>query len=281
MTLVLIGPVCEDLIIIGVNKDSKVGGASFYQTFVYEEFYNDYLAIVNASNAGLINEFPDKSKVKLILKDDTHHFINEYPDKDNLNIRKQSTNFANIPIVEDDLKVIFDDLNLDKDNIDAFVLNPLNSNDFSMDSIDYLKSFGVPIFISLQGFLRYGGEDDSIVLKPSEILDYIFEIGDTIFLDEDEFDVIKEEKFSLSNLVITNGDKGSRIITFDDESIKINVVKCDNIKDATGCGDTYMAACVSALLNNKSFKESCDFASRIASEKLKNHGPYKKEKSKK
>ena len=40
MTLVLIGPVCEDLIIIGDEKSSKVGGASYYQSFVYEEFYN-------------------------------------------------------------------------------------------------------------------------------------------------------------------------------------------------------------------------------------------------
>ena len=49
MTLVLIGPVCEDLIIIGDEESSKTGGASFYQSFVYEEFFNDYLAIVNAS----------------------------------------------------------------------------------------------------------------------------------------------------------------------------------------------------------------------------------------
>ena len=76
MTLVLIGPACEDLILIGDDESSKVGGASFYQSYVYEEFYKDYLAIVNASNTHLINSFPDKSKVKLILKEDTHYFIN-------------------------------------------------------------------------------------------------------------------------------------------------------------------------------------------------------------
>ena len=59
MTLVLIGPICEDLIIIGDDESSKVGGASFFQSFVYEEFFNDYLAIVNASKADLINAFPE------------------------------------------------------------------------------------------------------------------------------------------------------------------------------------------------------------------------------
>ena len=276
MTLVLIGPICEDLIIIGDDESSKVGGASFFQSFVYEEFFNDYLAIVNASNADLINAFPDESKVNLILKGDTHHFINEYPDKDNLDIRHQSTNFADIPILADDLRNIFDENEINGENIDAFVLTPLNSNDFPIETLNFLKSFNVPIYISLQGFLRFMDEDNSMVLKLSDDLNHILDISDAIFMDEHEFDILKSEKIEGSNLIITNGSKGSRIIDVDGESIKINAQKCDNIVDATGCGDTYMAAYISALLNNKSLKDSGDFASSVASEKLKNFGPYKK-----
>ena len=254
MTLVLIGPACEDLIIIGDKENSKVGGASYFQSFVYEEFNEDYLAIVNASSEDLINSFPDKSKVKLILKDETHHFINEYPDKDNLDIRRQSTNFANVPILSDELKNIFEECEIDNDDIDAFVLTPLNSNDFPIEM----------------------DEDNSMILKLSDNLDHVFDISDTIFMDESEFDIIKSEKFADSNLVITNGSKGSRIIEVGGTTIKINAVKCDNIVDATGCGDTYMAAYISAILNNKTLIESADFASRIASKKLENYGPYKK-----
>ena len=276
MTLILIGPACEDLIIIGDKESSKVGGASFFQSFVYEEFYNDYLAILNASNVDLMDEFPDKSKVKIILKDDTHHFINEYPDNDNLDIRKQSTNFANVPILSDELKNILEECVIDNDDIDAFVLTPLNSNDFPIETLEFLKTFDVPIYVSLQGFLRFMDEDNLMILKLSDDLNYIFEISDTIFMDESEFDIIKSEKFEGSNLVITNGSKGSRIIEVGGTTIKINAVKCDNIVDATGCGDTYMAAYISAILNNKTFKNSADFASMIASKKLENFGPYKK-----
>ena len=278
MTLILIGPACEDLIIIGDKESSKVGGASFFQSFVYEEFYNDYLAIVNASNADLIDEFPDKSKVTLILKDDTHHFIHEHPDKDNLDMRKQSTNFANVPILSDELKNILEECEIDNEDIDAFVLTPLNSNDFPIDTLEFLKTFDVPIYVSLQGFLRFMDEDNLMILKLSDDLNYIFKISDTIFMDENEFDIIKCEKFEGSNLVITNGSKGSRIIEVDGTTIKINAVKCDNIVDATGCGDTYMAAYISAILNNKTFKNSADFASMIASQKLENFGPYKNHK---
>ena len=276
MTLVLIGPACEDLIIIGDKESSKVGGASFFQSFVYEEYYDDYLAILNASNADLIDEFPDKSKVKLILKDETHHFINEYPDKDDLDMRKQSTNFADIPILADEIRNILDECEIDDGDIDAFVLTPLNSNDFPIETLEFLKTFDVPIFISLQGFLRFKDENNSMVLKLSDDLKYIFDISDTIFLDEGEFDIIKCEKFDGSTLVITNGSKGSRILCSNDETIKINAVKCNNIVDATGCGDTYMAAYISARLKNKTFKNSADFASMIASKKLENFGPYKK-----
>ncbi len=276
MTLVLIGPACEDLIIIGDKESSKVGGASFFQSFVYEEYYDDYLAIMNASNVDLIDEFPDKSKVKLILKDETHHFINEYPDKDNLDMRKQSTNFADIPILADEIKNILDECEIDDGDIDAFVLTPLNSNDFPIETLKFLKTFDVPIFISLQGFLRFKDENNSMILKLSDDLKYVFDISDTIFMDEGEFDIIKCEKFEGSTLVITNGSKGSRIIDSNDITIKINAVKCNNIVDATGCGDTYMAAYISARLKNKTFKNSADFASMIASQKLENFGPYKK-----
>ncbi|AMK15368.1 PfkB family carbohydrate kinase [Methanobrevibacter olleyae] len=275
MTLVLIGPVCEDLIIIGDEKSSKVGGASFYQSFVYEEFYDDYLSIINTSNTDLIDKFPDKSKVKVILKEDTHYFINEYPDKDNLNIRKQFTNFANVPIFADDLKAIFDELDMNNGNIDAFVLNPLNSNDFPQETIEYLKSFELPIFVSIQGFLRFKGENDSIILKYDEGLDKIISCSEGSFMDEEEAKLIPIHNFNRSPLIITNGSKGSRIL-YDGNELKIEAVNCDNMVDATGCGDTYMASYISFRLKENSIKDSADFASLISSKKLETFGPFKK-----
>ena len=203
--------------------------------------------------------------------------VNEYPNNNNLDIRKQSTNFANIPIKKEELKIIFDEYDIDDDSIDAFVLTPLNSNDFPKETLDYLRSFDVPIFVSLQGFLRFEGEDNSMILKQSDDLDYLFSISETIFLDEGEFEIINDVNFEGTNLVITNGSKGSRILGVDGTSIKINSVQCENIVDATGCGNSYMAAYISTRLNSKTLIESGNFASLIASEKLKMFGPYRTE----
>lgn len=283
MTLVVLGPATEDIIIKNGMKESKVGGATFFQAFVYEALNIDYLAIVNLSNLDIIDKFPDKNKVIALLKEDTHFFINEYPNEDNLDLRVQLSNFANIPILVDELKPILDKI----DKIDAFVINPLNQYDFPRETMDYLKNFKVPIYLSIQGFLRkkdYLKNDDGyngILLDKNSNIQAIVNDTSGIFLDENEFDIMFEDNdFSSCNvgeIIVTNGSKGSRIISnINDNEIIIEPVEQKYIVDSTGCGDTYMAAYISKKLEAKSSLEAGNFASLIASEKLSSDGPYKK-----
>lgn len=270
MTLVVIGPVTHDLIVIGGEKSHNVGGATYFQSFVFEKFYNDYLAIVNCSDLDLAFEFPDINKVKVIMKSDTHYFINDYPDGDNRDYREQLSNFANIPIYPSDLEEIL------PDKIDAFVLNPLNRYDFPIETIEYIKSFNVPVFMSIQGFLRIRGvklnDNYGIELSNCHMLNSILDGINSIFLDEGEANIIGTS-FDVDEMVITNGSSGSRILSNDGE-IRIEAVECDDVVDTTGCGDTYMAAYVSEKLLSSSSKDSANFASLIASEKIRNFGHY-------
>ena len=270
MTLVVIGPVTNDLIEIGGESAHKTGGATYFQSFVFEKYYEDYLAIVNCSGKEFIRDFPSKDKVRVIEKGDTHFFKNSYPDSNNLDIRYQSSNFADIPIFPDDLKDML------PDNIDAFVLNPLNRNDFPRKTVDFLKSFDVPVFISLQGFLRIPdmqvNENYTIKLSNFDELTDILSGVDAIFLDESEKSIIGSD-FDVGEMVITNASQGSRIIS--DTEIRIDAVECDSIVDTTGCGDTYMAAYISYKLQDRSVRQCGEFASLISSIKLKNKGPLK------
>lgn len=271
MTLVVIGPVTRDLVVIGDEKYHKAGGATYFQSFVFEEFYSDYLAIVNCSDESLSDGFPDSGKVRTILKDDTHFFENNYPDKDNPDIRTQSSNFARIPILPEDLKDVL------PAEIDGFVLNPLNRYDFPAETIEFLKTFDVSIFMSLQGFLRVPGvkvnERYAIKLEYFDDLPDILCGVDVIFLDEAEESIIGHD-YDIGEMVITNGSHGSRIIGEDE--IRIEAVKCDNVVDTTGCGDTYMAAYITQKLLMKSSQTAGNFASMIASKKIECSGPYNK-----
>ena len=274
MTLVIIGPVTQDVIRIGSDESYKVGGATYYQSFVFDEFYNDYLAIVNCESENLVEDFPDLSKVKVIRKDDTHFFINDYPYSDDLNVRHQVSNFARIPVLKSDLE------NILPENIDAFVLNPMNRYDFPPDTVEYLKSFDVPIFLSIQGFLRVPCDEVNgnytIKLANFDSLGSVLSGVNAIFLDEVESNIIGMN-YDVDEIVITNGSNGSRILAGGGE-IKISPVKCDNVVDTTGCGDTYMAAYISQKLLFKSAESAGNFASSVASKKIESFGPYNKNK---
>lgn len=273
MTLVILGPVTQDIIRIGDDESYKVGGATYYQSFVFEEFYKDYLAIVNCSDENLVNDFPDLSKVKVIRKKDTHFFINDYPDADNLNVRHQVSNFADIPVLKSDLEDML------PEEIDGFVLNPLNRNDFPAETVEYLKSFNVPIFLSLQGFLRIPSDElngnYTIRLDNFDNLSDVLSCVNIIFMDEAEANIIGMD-YDVDEMVITDGSNGSRIIG--DGEIKIDAVKCDNVVDTTGCGDTYMAAYIVKKLASESSESAGNFASLIASQKIESFGHYTKNK---
>lgn len=270
MTLVVIGPVTHDLVVIGNEKSQKIGGATYFQSFVFEEFYSDYLAVVNCSDESIVNEFPSPGKVKVIPKEDTHYFINDYPDSDNPDIRLQLSNFADIPITKDDLRDLL------PEKIDAFILNPLNRNDFPAETVEYIKTFDVPIFLSLQGFLRLPDEqvNDNYTIKLSNFdeLSSILSGVHAIFLDEAEKNIIGDD-CDVDEMVITDGSHGSRIIS--DGETRIDAVECENVVDTTGCGDTYMAAYISQRLLLNSPEIAGNFASKVASQKIENFGPYK------
>ena len=51
MTIVVIGPLTQDQIITSNSKTSAAGGASYFQSFVFEEFNMDYVAVANFNNA--------------------------------------------------------------------------------------------------------------------------------------------------------------------------------------------------------------------------------------
>ena len=99
---------------------------------------------------------------------------------------------------------------------------------------------------------------------------------DGILVVEGKEDASYLSNYISSEIVITNGSKGSRVLA--DKEYKIPAVKCDDVVDSTGCGDTYVAAYISKKLITNSILKSANFASKIASDKLRFFGPFKSDK---
>lgn len=268
MPAIILGHPCCDEIIIGDEKSYRPGGPSYFQSHVFEQLGYDFEVMCH-SPIDLMDCFAQGGYMWAVTDDAHHVFTNEYPDKDNMDIRIQSTNFPKIPITVDQLK----DYLFEGKAIDAFIINPLNPYDFPIDTIEYLKTYDVPIYMSLQGFLRRK-ENKAVKLAPNKHIAEIVKGADTIFLDENEAQYVPLDELDVGEIVITNGSKGSRILGEDE--IKIDAIESDNVVDTTGCGDTFMAAYIISKLEGYTSRQAGNFASMIASEKTRYEGPYKK-----
>ena len=118
--LLIIGPITKDVNIYNGITESAVGGAVYYESFVFENLDIDHviLTTLNMEDWNLLNDFPNKDNVLAVIKDETLVFENEYLDDSQ---RIQKSNFANIPITLSNFKAV----NIDIDDFDAVLINPL------------------------------------------------------------------------------------------------------------------------------------------------------------
>ena len=216
-----------------------------------------------------------------VIKDETLVFENEYLDDSK---RIQKSNFANIPITLSNFKAV----NIDIDDFDAVLINPLVLTDLDMDLIRYLKESNLPVFLSLQGLLREKSEGGRVRQVKPAVLDEILAYVDVLFLD------VYEARFLYSDLsiedaarrlalmgpdevVITQNKEGSLIYRNGEDKIyDIDPFPVKEKISPTGAGDTYMAAYVIKHMEDGDVAECGDFASKVAALKLENEGPFNK-----
>ncbi|MEE0925871.1 MAG: PfkB family carbohydrate kinase [Methanobrevibacter sp.] len=281
--LLIIGPITKDVNIYNGITESAVGGAVYYESFVFENLNIDHviLTTLNMEDWNLLNDFPNKDNVLAVIKDETLVFENEYLDDSQ---RIQKSNFANIPITLSNFKAV----NIDIDDFDAVLINPLVLTDLDMDLIRYLKESNLPVFLSLQGLLREKSEGGRVRQVKPAVLDEILAYVDVLFLD------VYEARFLYSDLsiedaarrlalmgpdevVITQNKEGSLIYRNGEDKIyDIDPFPVKEKISPTGAGDTYMAAYVIKHMEDGDVAECGDFASKVAALKLENEGPFNK-----
>ncbi|WP_409199382.1 PfkB family carbohydrate kinase [Methanobrevibacter sp. DSM 116169] len=282
-SFLLIGPTTKDLIIEKNTEHSSVGGAVYYQSFIFNSFNQDYsiLTSLGKCDKDFINDFPVKSKIKCILRSESLFFKNNYYD-DNPNHRKQSSNFINNPILDKDFK------NINLNSYDCIILNPLVSTDIPLDTIEFLKNFNIPIALAIQGFLRcdLNGE---VILKEFNDLEKLLNYIDMVFLDINEAGIIFKNNLGLydvmekiasygpNEVIVTCGNNGSLIYSKKlNKHFKIPAYIPPIIKNPTGAGDTYMASYLIKRFSGCDIEFSGKFAAMTSSIKISNLNNFDK-----
>jgi len=120
--------------------------------------------------------------------------------------------------------------------------------------------------------------------RPARAADYARDV-DVLKADEDEITVFTGEddvtkaagrarRLGAREVLITKADRGSTIFGASGR-IAIEAVPPRRDVDATGCGDTYLAAYLARRLTSDDLEECGNFASAVAGIKIEDFGPFR------
>ncbi|MBS7564475.1 ribokinase [Mucilaginibacter sp. Bleaf8] len=169
-------------------------------------------------------------------------------------------------------------------NINArfFHLGPLLADDISLEMIQFLAGRGL-VSLDVQGYLREVKEYQVVttdwafkrqalqhitILKANEL-----ELEALTGHTDMEAGARLLNQWGVKEVVITMGSKGSVIYT-DSTLYTIPAYPPAVVKDATGCGDTYMAGYLYQRAKGADAEQAGNFAAAMASLKIEAAGPF-------
>ncbi len=279
--ILAIGMATIDYIITPSDEYSQLGGAVFYQTATLNQLKTPSISIISI---GKDDEklLKDLENTVVIPTEKTMKYSNIY-DK-NLKRRQKATLPQNT--------ILPSDISISLENINSVLLSPLSPTDIPPQTITFFKERGIRTILSAQGYLRKTDDDRNIIDRKWKNIELYLKDTDILFLDENEakksFNInrITDEtvhkivrKYELEQIIITKAEKGSTIYT-KNQRYSIPAIKTEKEIDATGLGDTYIAAYISKLEECNDIYLAGMFASITAKEKLECIGPLKTNKEK-
>lgn len=278
--ILAIGIATKDHIITPTDEYFQIGGAVFYQTMTLIQLNYNVKSIISIGKNDLEMIEPDYDNIHIIPTDESMEYINIY-DK---NFRRtQKAKLPKNPIQPKDIIV-------DLDDVITVILSPLSSYDIPVKTVAYFKENNIQTVLVPQGLLRKTNVKSEVISKEWDDIDEYLKYVDIISLDEKEtktafkIDEISPtimknliKKHDLKQIVVTKAEKGSAIYT-ENKTYHIPAIKTEKAIDATGLGDTYIAAYIAKLVECHDIYLSGLFASIAAKEKLENKGPLKTDK---
>ena len=271
-----IGHITLDKIVTPKHTNYMPGGTSYYFSHGMSRL-NDYkhyklVTALAESEMQAVEDIRAKGiEVKVIPSRKTVYFENVYGE--NQDNRTQRVLAKADPFTVEGLQDV--DANI-------FHLGSLLSDDFSLEVIKYLSGKGT-IAVDAQGYLREVRGEKVYAIDwedKMEALKYI----DILKVNEHEMEVLtgynvpelaalRLAEWGVKEVLITLGSLGS-LIYAENKFHHIPAYPPQEVVDATGCGDTYVAGYLYMRNKGASYIDAGCFAAAMSTLKLEHSGPF-------
>jgi sugar/nucleoside kinase (ribokinase family) len=275
----VIGHVARDINTIGGTEYApRPGGAAYYSTMVYTHLGLRAAVLTKVAardEATLLQELRDAGATVLNRPTaSTTTFRNIYP-LANADARLQRVDARAEPLRPDDLPPI---------RARIWQIGPLTDQDIDPAVIARCAGTGGAVGIDVQGLTRriVAGE-----VRPSDPLGGADQLHHVDVLKADEEEILtytgcttvdeaaaRVRAAGVREVLITRGSRGS-VVHADGHPLAIEAVPPRRVADATGCGDTFLAAYMAHRLTCADRAECARFAAAAASLNIETLGAFR------
>lgn len=275
----VIGHVVRDEnVISGVARPPAPGGAAYYSSIVYARLGLRTAVVTKVAPADeelLLTELRELGVEVFNLGTPRSTVFRNIHSPEQGNLRVQRVGDLAAPLGATEIPAIRSRI---------WQLGPLTNRDFGPELTARCLSAGGLVGMDAQGLIRAIHDGEVHRSRPARGKAYV-EGLDALKADEDEIliftghDRIPDAAESVRRagvraVLVTRADRGSTIFA-EEGRVEIAAVppRCD--VDATGCGDTYLAAWLARRLETSDLAECGVFASTVASLKIEDFGAFR------
>jgi sugar/nucleoside kinase (ribokinase family) len=274
----VIGHVARDINTIGgVEHEPSPGGAAYYSTIVYRRLGMRPAVVTRVAGRDepLLQELKDAGVTVFNLPSEaTTTFRNDYP-SGNPDQRAQRVDARAGPIAVAALPDL---------RARIWQIGPLTESDVELATIGHCAALGGLVGMDVQGLTRRIVDGEVRASAPRARSDDL-RCLDVLKADEEEIltytgdagvetAVATVRGAGVREVLITRGSEGAMIYG-PDAPVAIAAVPPRRTVDATGCGDTYLAAYLARRITSDDLRECGEFAAAAAAINIEAFGAFR------
>ena len=274
----VIGHVARDINRIGDTEyEPSPGGAAYYSTMVYRQLGLRAAVVTEVAgrDRSLLRQLEDAGvEVFNLPSAATTTFRNIYPSASDPDHRIQRVDARAGPIAVDALPDL---------RARIWQIGPLTGDDVELGMIRHCAGLGGLVGLDVQGLTRVVADGEVRASAPAEQMDYLGAL-DVLKADDAEIltytgaeavqtGVATVRAAGVREVLVTRASAGA-VIYGRGAPIAVDAAPPRRMVDATGCGDTFLAAYMTRRLTSDDLRDCGEFAAAAAAINIETRGAF-------